>query len=138
MAADYKEVSSLHFGMTSTSITNLSSQSNFYAAYEKGSNNGKLETTIGTAYQNVSSNLSHLNFYVKPGFCIGKSTVIYGKLGYGMLFGGSGSSNNSISYGAGVSYKFTKKLGIEAGYDNLYSSSGLDITQTKFGIRIDL
>jgi len=112
-----------------------------------------LEAMLGTGMSNATTTISgytvnlKLNsiygFYVKPKVNVGEKATLFARIGYAQVSGttsisslsyNNSSTNNSISYGIGMSYKMNEKLSVNADYMYYYNKDSATATGLALGI----
>jgi opacity protein-like surface antigen len=103
----------------------------------------------GLSMAKTTGNIANINldriygFYVKPKVNIGENATLFARMGFTLVTGStsisdssfSGSStDNSISYGIGMSYKLSETLSVNADYMNYYNSNSSNATGVALGI----
>jgi len=106
------------------------------AMYATGINMAK------TSGKNIKIN-SIYGFYVRPKINIGEKATLFARMGFTLVQGYTSISdssfkesetNNSISYGIGVSYKLNEILSVNADYMNYYNTNSSALPGLALGI----
>ncbi len=96
---------------------------------------------LGTSdASNLGVNLkvsSGAGIYVKPRVMLGDSFELFGRLGWANInskVGNTDARDNSVSYGVGASYSFTKAVSLNVDYMMFNNQNGSKIDGTSVGI----
>jgi hypothetical protein len=98
------------------------------------------KTTDNTA--NVSLDRIY-GFYVKPKVNIGENATLFARMGFTLVTGSTtissssfsdSTTNSSISYGIGMSYKLSDILSVNVDYMNYYNTNSSNATGLALGI----
>jgi len=112
-----------------------------------------LEAMLATGMSNASTTIlgytanlklnSMYGFYAKPKININDKATLFARIGYAQVSGttsvsslsySSSTTNNSMSYGIGMSYKIDEKLSFNADYMYYYNKNSSTATGLALGI----